>query len=136
VGELRSQARRVALGHVGRIRDDQVEALPDHGVEQVALQQPHAIREAEALGASEGRSEIAVKVNKRTLKRYEQTQKRRGIALAPVIGGVCQGCHMNLPPQLSNILARFESIETCPSCNRLLYRIELLEGDSGEASAE
>ncbi|MBA3503878.1 MAG: hypothetical protein H0T65_26190, partial [Deltaproteobacteria bacterium] len=40
---------------------------------------------------------------------------------------VCQGCHMALPPQLNNILARMESIETCPRCSRLVYRKELLD---------
>jgi predicted nucleic acid-binding Zn-ribbon protein len=59
------------------------------------------------------------------LKRYDTVQKRRGIALAPVANGICQGCHMSLPPQLNNIIARLSSIETCPSCNRLLYRPEL-----------
>jgi hypothetical protein len=34
---------------------------------------------------------------------------------------------MALPPQLNNILARMESIETCPRCSRLVYRKELLE---------
>ena len=34
---------------------------------------------------------------------------------------------MALPPQLSNVLARMESIQTCPRCGRLVYRKELLE---------
>ena len=49
--------------------------------------------------------------------------------------GVCQGCHMALPPQLNNILARMESIETCPRCGRLVYRKELLEPKPDEAAA-
>jgi hypothetical protein len=34
---------------------------------------------------------------------------------------------MALPPQLNNILARMESIQTCPRCGRLVYRKELLD---------
>ena len=34
---------------------------------------------------------------------------------------------MALPPQLNNILARMESIETCPRCGRLVYRKDMLE---------
>ena len=43
---------------------------------------------------------------------------------------------MALPPQLNNILARMESIETCPRCGRLIYRKELLEAKADEAKAD
>jgi len=66
-------------------------------------------------------------VEKQWLKIYDSLAQKRGYAVAPVIKGVCQGCHMALPPQLNNILARMESIETCPRCGRLVYRKELLE---------
>jgi len=66
-------------------------------------------------------------VDKQWLKIYDTLAAKRGYAVAPVIKGVCQGCHMALPPQLNNILARMESIETCPRCGRLVYRKELLE---------
>ncbi|HET7503166.1 MAG TPA: C4-type zinc ribbon domain-containing protein [Kofleriaceae bacterium] len=67
------------------------------------------------------------------LKIYDTLAAKRGYAVAPVIKGVCQGCHMALPPQLNNILARMESIETCPRCGRLIYRKELLEqGDAAK----
>lgn len=66
-------------------------------------------------------------VDKQWLKIYDTLSQKRGYAVAPVVKGVCQGCHMALPPQLNNILARMESIETCPRCQRLVYRKELLE---------
>jgi uncharacterized protein len=73
------------------------------------------------------RDEARGKVDKQWLKTYDTLLSKRGYAVAPVIKGVCQGCHMALPPQLNNILARMESIETCPRCARLVYRKELLE---------
>jgi uncharacterized protein len=70
------------------------------------------------------------------LKIYDSLAAKRGYAVAPVVKGVCRGCHMALPPQLNNILARMESIETCPRCGRLVYRKELLEqGDPAAALA-
>ncbi|MGE3766166.1 MAG: zinc ribbon domain-containing protein [Kofleriaceae bacterium] len=66
-------------------------------------------------------------VDKQWLKTYDSLVGKKGYAVAPVVKGVCQGCHMTLPPQLNNILARMESIETCPRCARLVYRKELLE---------
>jgi predicted nucleic acid-binding Zn-ribbon protein len=66
-------------------------------------------------------------VEAKWLKIYDSLVGKRGYAVAPVIKGVCQGCHMALPPQLNNILARMESIESCPRCSRMVYRKELLE---------
>jgi predicted nucleic acid-binding Zn-ribbon protein len=71
------------------------------------------------------------------IKIYDTVAAKRGYAVAPVIKGVCQGCHMALPPQLSNVLARMESIQTCPRCGRLIYRKELLEQiEAAKAEAE
>jgi predicted nucleic acid-binding Zn-ribbon protein len=83
--------------------------------------------EAGLSGVLAEREALAAKVPPPLLKRYEMIKNRRGLAVVPVKEGVCQGCHMSLPPQLNNILARFESVENCPNCQRLLYRIELLE---------
>jgi predicted nucleic acid-binding Zn-ribbon protein len=61
------------------------------------------------------------------IKIYDSLAAKKGYAVAPVVKGVCQGCHMALPPQLANILARMETIQTCPRCGRLIYRKELLD---------
>ncbi|HUS31646.1 MAG TPA: C4-type zinc ribbon domain-containing protein [Kofleriaceae bacterium] len=86
--------------------------------------------------AKAARDAARSKVEKKWLSTYDSLAAKRGYAVAPVIKGVCQGCHMTLPPQLNNILARMESIEMCPRCGRLVYRKELLEGkpDAGAGS--
>ena len=66
-------------------------------------------------------------VEKVWVKTYDTLSAKRGYAVAPVVKGVCQGCHMTLPPQLNNILARMESIETCPRCGRLVYRKDMID---------
>ena len=66
-------------------------------------------------------------VEKSWLKTYDTLSAKKGYAVAPVVKGTCQGCHMALPPQLNNILARMESIETCPRCSRLVYRSDMLD---------
>jgi len=68
------------------------------------------------------RGEAAALVDPGLLGRYEGIKKRRaGIAVAPVVGSTCKGCHRNVPPQLSIVLQRADSIETCPNCNRIIY---------------
>ena len=88
--------------------------------------------EQEAASFLSEREEKAKQVDPSLLKRYETVLARRGIAVVPVKAGTCGGCHMSLPPQLNNELARFESVENCPTCHRLLYRIELLEEAAGD----
>lgn len=81
------------------------------------------------------RDAARAQVDKQWLKIYDTLAAKRGYAVAPVVKGVCQGCHMALPPQLNNILARMESIETCPRCGRLVYRKELLDPPAPAADA-
>jgi predicted nucleic acid-binding Zn-ribbon protein len=55
-------------------------------------------------------------------RRYELIFSRRGgVAVASVRSGTCQGCHMNVPPQLFNQLRRNEQVFLCPSCQRILF---------------
>ena len=86
--------------------------------------------------AKAARDQARAAVEPKWVKIYDTVSQKRGYGVAPVIKGVCQGCHMALPPQLNNILARMESIETCPRCSRLVYRKELLEPKPEEPPKE
>jgi uncharacterized protein len=101
---------RTELSNSEEAMADQLAAL------QAQLAEAKTVRDA-------ARAQVEVK----WVKVYDTLAQKRGYAVAPVIKGVCQGCHMALPPQLNNILARMESIETCPRCSRLVYRKELLD---------
>ena len=67
------------------------------------------------------RAEAAKAIPASTLRRYEVIQKKRVTAIVPIIGGACQGCHMNVPPQMNNELRATGRIDTCPSCFRMIY---------------
>jgi hypothetical protein len=68
------------------------------------------------------RADAAKRVEPTLLGKYENIKRRRaGIAVAPVVAGSCRGCNRNIPPQLSIVLHRVDSIETCPNCNRIIY---------------
>ena len=71
------------------------------------------------------RGEAAKKVDPALLGRYENIKRRRaGIAVCPVVGNTCRGCNRNIPPQLSLVLRRADSVESCPNCNRIIYSAE------------
>lgn len=109
-------------------RDKDVEAVRTELTNSEAAQKDQLVElQTQLADAKVARDEARGKVDKQWLKTYDSLAMKKGYAVAPVIKGVCQGCHMALPPQLNNILARMESIETCPRCSRLVYRKELLE---------
>ena len=70
----------------------------------------------------------------RSGKKYSAIRMRRGLAMAPVKNGTCQGCNMNIPPQLYNVLQRGQTVETCPSCHRIIYWEEIMK-DPAAANA-
>jgi predicted nucleic acid-binding Zn-ribbon protein len=45
-----------------------------------------------------------------------------GIALASVSNEMCNGCHLNIPPQLYNEILKGNELILCPHCHRILYQ--------------
>jgi len=46
---------------------------------------------------------------------------RNGRAVVPIVNGICQECHLQIPPQQFNELQRNDKLMTCPHCNRIIY---------------
>jgi len=68
------------------------------------------------------RQEIAKKVSPSALSRYEKLRKGKGgLAIVPLEGSSCGGCHMNLPPQIVSEVKKGKKFVTCEVCNRILY---------------
>jgi predicted nucleic acid-binding Zn-ribbon protein len=43
------------------------------------------------------------------------------VAIAEVKDAVCQGCNLNIPPQMYIELQHRNSLKNCPSCERIIY---------------
>jgi predicted nucleic acid-binding Zn-ribbon protein len=109
-------------------RDKDVEALRTQLADsEAAIADQLNSLKAQLAEAITTRDAARGQVDKAMLKTYDTLAAKRGFAVAPVVKGVCQGCHIAVPPQFNNVLAKMESIETCPRCGRLVYRKELLE---------
>jgi predicted nucleic acid-binding Zn-ribbon protein len=80
------------------------------------------------------REKIAKGIRPDVLKRYGAIRTRKGLALASVSNGTCNGCNMNIPPQLFNVLQRGTSVETCPYCHRIIYWAELMADPAAPAA--
>ncbi|MBN2467278.1 MAG: hypothetical protein JXD19_03925 [Deltaproteobacteria bacterium] len=81
------------------------------------------------------REEIAAQIDSDLMKKYDiLREKRQGLAVVPIEGGLCQGCNMDIPPQQAlEIRKNHEIIMNCPFCNRMLY---FEENPSGENCAD
>jgi predicted nucleic acid-binding Zn-ribbon protein len=55
-----------------------------------------------------------------TFNRIKANQTNN-IGIVAVKDAVCQGCHMNIPPQMYNELQRGDSLKRCPICERIIY---------------
>lgn len=87
------------------------------GIESQVVEIDKAVAAAAVL-----RGEIAARLDGGLIERYELIFSRRGgTAVVGVSEGICQGCHMNIRPQMWNEIIKSEKIIHCPSCHRILY---------------
>jgi hypothetical protein len=124
VRELTAQAAEIK-----KTLDAKEEALSDReaaaqaGVEDIDKRRAAADEKLRGLEAR--RAHAVGLVDPGLLAKYENIKRRRaGVAIAPVVGMTCKGCHRNIPPQLAITLQKANSIETCPNCHRIIYSAE------------
>lgn len=68
------------------------------------------------------RKQFSQAVDPGLLKKYDSLRTHKGgIGVSPVIKGVCQTCHLDIPPQEFNELLRGDKLMTCPNCTRIIY---------------
>ena len=124
VKELTAQAEGLRKGVETREEElSEREAAAQASSEEIDKKKAADEERAKALEAR--RAEAAKVVDPGLLAKYENIKRRRaGVAIAPVVGMTCKGCHRNIPPQLAITLQRANSIETCPNCHRIIYSAE------------
>ncbi len=112
-------------GLKGEIKANQeilLAAQQDWQQNQEALETQRAAIDQAVDKASIRRQRIAEEIDASLMSRYELIFSRRGgNAVVEATGGICQGCYMNIPPQLWNEIIRSEKVNLCPSCQRILH---------------
>ena len=64
---------------------------------------------------------VSKQIGPELMKTYMQVREKRGSAVAAVNKAVCQGCNLNIPPQMYNELQRGGDLRFCPHCQRIIY---------------
>jgi predicted nucleic acid-binding Zn-ribbon protein len=67
--------------------------------------------------------ELARRIDTKRLDQLKsiQRQNANGVGIAEAEAAICQGCNMNIPPQMYNELQRMDDLRLCPHCHRLIY---------------
>ena len=74
------------------------------------------------------RSDIADKIDPDMYNEYMKVLKAcGGLAVVEAREEICQGCNMNIPPQMFVEIKKNEEISQCPQCRRILYWKEVNE---------
>lgn len=109
-------------GEIKAKQETLLAAQQDWQQKQEGLQAQIAGIEQAVDKASIRRQRIAQEIDASLMSRYELIFSRRGgSAVVEVAAGICQGCYMNIPPQLWNEIIRSDKVNLCPSCQRILY---------------
>lgn len=70
----------------------------------------------------ERREALSKQIESRLSKLYDTLkEKRRGVGVVSVKNETCQGCYLNIPPQMFIEVQKNKDLIQCPNCNRILY---------------
>lgn len=76
----------------------------------------------EVQSLNEKRVQLSPNLDEDLLRRYNGLRSHlKGRVVVPVIEGVCQECHLGIPPQQYNELIKGDSLQSCPHCSRIIY---------------
>jgi len=113
-------------------REQAAEMKRQFGMDRDAVAQSLKALDRDLHALEQDRLGVSRAVDIALLKRYDMIRERKGgIAVSPVIQGVCQTCHIRIPPQEFNELIRGDKLMICPNCTRIIYW-----GDDGQYKTE
>ena len=112
---------RLKADYTGTVERAQKERVEIEN-ETATTQEHMAKAERDITHWQQTREEIVGELDPELLKRYTTLKERRnGIAVVKVENEGCQGCYVNIPPQLYNEVQKNQEIIVCPNCHRILY---------------
>ena len=90
--------------------------------ENVAVSKKLKSLEKVLKGLGKERAHFCQAIDESLITRYDALRRNKdGFAISSVISGVCQMCHMGIPPQKFNELIRGDTLMSCPNCTRIIY---------------
>ena len=93
--------------------------------ERARVEQERAALEKQLTTFDVQRREVATQLPSQTMALFDTLALgRKGVAVAPALGGRCTSCQVRLRPQLFNDVRSNSTLIQCESCQRILYFTE------------
>jgi predicted nucleic acid-binding Zn-ribbon protein len=117
------------LDEIDQLRTDHAHIVEGAQKERAAVEEETAMIKGQMVKVEQDighwqqtREEILKETDPDLLKRYNTLkEKRNGVAVVLVKNEGCQGCYVNIPPQMYNEVRKNKEIILCPNCHRILY---------------
>ncbi len=117
------------MGEIDDLKKDLSKKEKDAGVtlekieaERKKLQEKMAHDEKVWDGQMERREVLSKQIESKLVKLYHTLkEKRQGVGVVSVKHETCQGCFVNVPPQLFIEVQKNNALVRCPHCNRILF---------------
>ncbi len=91
-------------------------------IKKAELEKRSAALAAELIGAEEKQAAAEKTVEPDVLARYRRILKsKKDVAIVPIHGGACGGCHMKLTSQTVLSAKAAETLTSCENCGRLVF---------------
>jgi len=91
-------------------------------VERKKLQEKIAHDEKAWNEQMERREVLSKQIESKLFKLYNTLkEKRQGVGVVSAKSETCQGCFVNVPPQMFIEVQKNNTLIRCPNCNRILY---------------
>jgi len=104
------------------IKEEQEEHEKGFEAEKKGIEKELRVLNKEAKKLGKQRLEYYSAVDQELLKTYDFLRGRLGgSAIGSVINGICQSCHLEIPPQKFNELIKCDTMMSCPHCRRFIY---------------
>ncbi len=129
-----SEEKRKELEEVRTLVQDLTQALEQEKAELESLAE-RLTREATQTGQE--KTDLSGSVDKQVYHRYTRLKSSLQLPVVVLVpGGTCQGCQLQIPPQLIASVKRADQLLACPYCDRILYDETILDTAHEYASAE
>lgn len=104
-------------------REKEVESVLEKiEIDRKALQEKMASNEKVWDEQVKRREELSKQIDSKLFKLYHTLkEKRQGVGIVHVQNETCQGCFVNVPPQMFIEVQKNKTLIRCPNCNRILY---------------
>jgi len=104
-------------------KEDRLELSERIESEKEKINRETQLQQKELTELDADRKGICGTIKPNLIEKYDhiKTLYPGGLVMVPVKNAVCQGCNMNIPPQMYNELHRQDTLMFCLHCHRIIY---------------